>query len=79
MIGGGISNLLDRFFRVEGVVDFIDVEFYGLFGLERWPTFNIADSAIVVGAAGLFIIIIMQEYYTKKKQKNTSDIEPHEE
>ena len=79
VIGGGISNLLDRFFRVEGVVDFIDVKFYGLFGLERWPTFNIADSAIVVGAAGLFIIIIMQEYYAKKKQKNTSDIEPHEE
>ena len=46
--GGGIGNLIDRFFRFEGVVDFIDVKFYGLFGMERWPTFNVADSAVVV-------------------------------
>jgi signal peptidase II len=31
------------------VVDFIDVKFFGLFGLERWPTFNLADSTLVVG------------------------------
>ena len=69
VIGGGISNLLDRFFRAEGVVDFIDIKFYGLFGLERWPTFNVADSAIVVGAVGLLIIIIVQEYRAKKAKK----------
>ena len=38
IVGGGLGNLVDRFFRKEGVVDFIDVKFYGLFGLERWPT-----------------------------------------
>ena len=43
IIGGGLGNLIDRFFRSEGVVDFIDVKFYGLFGLQRWPTFNVAD------------------------------------
>lgn len=48
IVGGGFGNLIDRFFRVEGVVDFIDIKFYGLFGFERWPTFNIADSAVVV-------------------------------
>ena len=69
VIGGGISNLLDRFFRAEGVVDFIDIKFYGLFGLERWPTFNVADSAIVVGAVGLLIIIIVQEYRARKAKK----------
>ena len=46
--GGGLGNLIDRFFRAEGVVDFIDIKFFGLFGLERWPTFNVADSAVVV-------------------------------
>ena len=46
--GGGFGNLIDRFFRDEGVVDFIDVKFYGIFGLERWPTFNVADSAVVI-------------------------------
>ena len=67
IIGGGISNLLDRFFRVEGVVDFIDVKFFGLFGLERWPTFNIADSAIVICGAGLFVALLMQEWKGKSK------------
>lgn len=48
ILGGGIGNLIDRFFRPEGVVDFIDCYFFGIFGLERWPTFNVADSAVVV-------------------------------
>lgn len=55
VIGGGIGNIIDRFFRAEGVIDFIDVKFYGLFGLERWPTFNVADSAVVV--CGILLII----------------------
>ena len=55
IVGGGLGNLVDRFFRAEGVVDFIDIKFYGLFGLERWPTFNVADSAVVV--CGLLLII----------------------
>jgi len=70
IIGGGISNLLDRFFRTEGVVDFIDVKFFGLFGLERWPTFNIADSAIIICAFGLFIAIFMQERKEKQAKKH---------
>jgi signal peptidase II len=48
IIGGGAGNLIDRIFRPDGVVDFIDVKFFGIFGLDRWPTFNIADSAVVV-------------------------------
>ena len=71
IIGGGISNLLDRFFRAEGVVDFIDVKFFGLFGLERWPTFNIADSAIVVCGVGLFVAFFIQEWKGKKKAPET--------
>lgn len=53
--GGGFGNLIDRFFRSEGVIDFIDVKFYGIFGMERWPTFNIADAAVVV--CGLLLLI----------------------
>lgn len=55
IVGGGMGNLIDRWFRPAGVVDFIDVKFYGLFGLERWPTFNVADSAVVV--CGIILII----------------------
>jgi len=49
-VGGGLGNLIDRIWRPEGVVDFLSFRFYGLFGLERWPTFNVADMAIVIGA-----------------------------
>lgn len=55
IVGGGIGNIIDRIFRSEGVVDFVDVKFYGLFGLERWPTFNVADMAIVV--CGILFIL----------------------
>ena len=58
ILGGGIGNITDRIFHKDGVVDFISVKFYGLFGFERWPTFNIADSAVVVCCLLLFFSII---------------------
>ncbi len=58
ILGGGFGNLIDRFFRPAGVVDFIDIKFYGLFGLERWPTFNIADSAVLICEIALVISFI---------------------
>lgn len=63
MLGGAIGNLIDRTFRGE-VVDFLDVYassprmasfFVERFGTVHWPTFNVADSAIVVGAVLLLI------------------------
>ncbi len=57
ILGGGVGNVIDRVFRPLGVVDFLDVRFYGLFGLERWPTFNVADSAVVV--CGILLILSM--------------------
>jgi signal peptidase II len=59
IFGGGLGNILDRIFRSEGVVDFISVKFYGLFGFERWPTFNIADSCVVVSCIILFLTILI--------------------
>ena len=44
--GGAVGNLLDRLRTARGVVDFIDV---GI-GHSRWPTFNVADVAVSVGA-----------------------------
>ena len=43
---GALGNLLDRMRSDLGVVDFIDVGF----GSARWPTFNVADMAVSVGA-----------------------------
>ncbi len=51
VLGGAVGNLTDRLVRGTGalgeVVDFID--------LHAWPVFNLADSAIVVGA-GLLVL-----------------------
>lgn len=49
ILSGAVGNLFDRAFR-GSVVDFIDV--YIVLGGEshHWPTFNIADSCICVGA-----------------------------
>ena len=46
ILGGAIGNLIDRLL-LGFVRDFIDVGF--------WPAFNIADSAITIGAIGLII------------------------
>jgi signal peptidase II len=58
IVGGGLGNVIDRIFRPEGVIDFLSVKFYGLFGFERWPTFNVADSSVVVCAILLVISTI---------------------
>lgn len=61
IIGGGFGNLIDRIFRPAGVVDFIDVRFYGIFGLERWPTFNVADASVVVAGILLIVSFILEK------------------
>jgi len=68
IIGGGLGNLFDRIFRVAWVVDFISVKVYGLFGFERWPTFNLADASIVVFTLLLLISIFV--YGIKEREKN---------
>jgi len=50
VIAGAVGNLIDRFAYGE-VVDFLD--FY--LGSAHWPAFNIADTCISVGAAGLVL------------------------
>ncbi|MDR0583335.1 MAG: signal peptidase II [Treponema sp.] len=64
IFGGGIGNIIDRIFRPDGVVDFISVKFYGIFGFERWPTFNIADSCVVVCCILLLITILVNSKKT---------------
>jgi signal peptidase II len=69
IVGGGLGNLIDRILRPDGVVDFISVKFYGLFGFERWPTFNVADSSVVICVLLwlLSILISPNEWRSKKK------------
>ncbi len=67
IMGGGIGNLIDRIFRPEGVVDFISFSLFGIFGLDRFPTFNIADMSITIGA---FLLILSGFLVDGKKAVN---------
>ena len=49
LIGGSISNLVDRV-RLGHVTDFLDLRY--------WPAFNLADSCIVVGVAILLAALV---------------------
>jgi len=71
--GGGFGNLFDRFFRKDGVVDFIDVKFYGLFGFERFPTFNMADTFVMVCGILLMISFFVQVRKDKKNSETTEE------
>jgi signal peptidase II len=50
IIGGALGNVIDRV-RFGAVVDFLDFHALG----HHWPAFNVADSAICVGAALLLV------------------------
>lgn len=66
ILGGAIGNLIDRV-RFGYVVDFIDV-YYDTY---HWPAFNIADSAITVGAVIMIIASFKSE--NKKSSEQHSD------
>ena len=60
--GGAIGNLIDRIRSPMGVVDFLDV------GIRewRWPTFNVADIAVSVGAFLLAWVLWGEDRQEKK-------------
>lgn len=60
IIGGALSNVLDRF-MYGAVVDFLD--FY--IGSYHWPAFNIADTAICIGAG----LIVLRSFLLKKEEE----------
>ena len=60
--GGAIGNLIDRI-RLGFVVDFLDV----YVGSYHWPAFNVADSAITIGA---ILLVFEQLTATNKKSED---------
>jgi len=55
ILAGAVGNMIDRV-RLGEVIDFLDV----YIGQAHWPAFNVADSAICVGAAVLFLALVNQ-------------------
>ncbi|HQZ82072.1 MAG TPA: signal peptidase II [Pyrinomonadaceae bacterium] len=60
LLAGIVGNVTDRL-RLGFVIDFIDVQF----GSWHYPTFNIADMAIVIGA----VLLILDMVLSKRNEK----------
>jgi signal peptidase II len=58
VLGGAAGNFLDRV-RLKAVVDFLAFDF----GSYHWPDFNVADSAIVIGA----VLLALDALFAKQK------------
>ncbi len=63
ILGGAIGNLIDRL-RYGQVVDFLDLHALGW----HWPAFNVADSAISIGA----VLLILDGFVHHEKRAGAS-------
>jgi signal peptidase II len=86
ILGGAIGNLIDRTFYglfynyapifYGKVVDFFNVDFFDftIFGrtFDRWPIFNIADSAVSIGVVLLLIFHRTAPVQVENVEKNIS-------
>lgn len=70
--GGAAGNLLDRVRSPLGVVDFIDI---GV-GTTRFWTFNVADSAVTVGAVLLGWVLLQEDREQRRRRSATPSAAP---
>jgi signal peptidase II len=63
ILGGALGNVIDRF-RYGQVVDFLDFHAAGW----HWPAFNVADSAITVGA----LLLILEGFVFREGRASSS-------
>lgn len=73
VIGGALGNLLDRVLQRDGVVDFIDI---GV-GAVRFWTFNVADSAVTIGAICLILALWREEHAMNSPSNATANSPSH--
>ncbi len=62
VMGGALGNVIDRV-RFGAVVDFIQWHAAGYY----WPAFNVADSAITLGA----VLLVVAQLLTPKNEENS--------
>jgi signal peptidase II len=70
LMAGIVGNLIDRV-RLGEVVDFIELHWHDLYS---WPTFNIADSAICVGAVLLALEMLREETASRARSSDSAGI-----
>ena len=64
ILGGAAGNALDRVIH-GGVTDFLEVRLWAY----RWPAFNVADSAITIGA----ILVLFELLFGARRQVDSSE------
>lgn len=69
LLAGIVGNVVDRL-RFGYVIDFIDVQF----GSWHYPTFNIADASICIGAG----LLVIDMFFAKKSQNSEVRNQPEE-
>ena len=83
IIAGTLGNLINRIFNGGGVIDFLSFYPLGMgndwfinrWSLDPWPTFNIADSLLVIGVIAFAVHTLFFEQNDKpKKDKNTPNV-----
>ncbi len=88
ILGGAVGNLIDRLLHGE-VIDFIDAEFFDMrvpafdigilhhpgLNLDRWPTFNVADSAVTVGVILLVVSLFWDPVVGRQRSSIAADDE----
>jgi signal peptidase II len=78
ILGGAFGNLIDRIFRPRGVVDFISFQFFQLrlgqrqIGMDRWFTFNFADTCLVFG----IILLMVFEVLSSRRVRDQAALPP---
>lgn len=68
VFGGATGNYIDRL-RFRSVIDFLDFHYQAVNATQRfytWPTFNVADIAIVMGVAGL-LALMLRDWLEERK------------
>ena len=68
MIGGSVSNLFDRVASGH-VTDFIDFNF--------WPSFNLADTFIVLGVSTLIFFLVAPDRYLPRSSSESHTAPGH--
>ena len=67
-LGGALANVLDRL-NHGYVTDFLRI---GIPGVFYWPSFNVADSAIVLGVLGLGVMIVRDDMRRARDSKTVN-------
>ncbi len=62
VMGGALGNVIDRV-RFGAVVDFVQWHVAGYY----WPAFNVADSAITIGA----VLLVIEQFTATNKKENS--------